>query len=214
MQTSTATAIAAGLVLATLASFAEPARAEAAVSLSSPGTVFASAPYTLGFEFSVNTPVDLLSLGVYDHLSDGLEAPAQVALWVAGTTTPLLAAEVAGGTAAALLDGFRYAPVAAFRLQPGTSYVVAAYLDGGWASSFGLGQGGTASVAPQINLLGDRFGVDLGALVYPDQSDGAGQRAWLGANFQLAPVPEPAVAALLLPGLLGLALRVRRRPGA
>jgi len=38
--------------------------------------------------------------------------------------------------------------------------------------------------------------------------------AWLGANFQIAAVPEPAQAGLLTLGLLGLALRRRQQMSA
>ncbi len=192
------------LLAATAAWAGSPAVAATAIDLTAPGLVFESAPYSLGFAFSVTNELDLTGLGVYDHLGDGLEAPAEVALWTGNSQVATLGAVVPTGTAAALEGGFRFVRVAPLRLHPGEVYVIAAYLDGGWATSFGLGQQGTATVDSHVNLLGDRFGDGFFQLVYADQSDG-GAGAWLGANFQLAAVPEPAPAAMLALGLVALA---------
>jgi hypothetical protein len=185
-----------------------PAGATTAISLASPGTLFDSSPYSLGFAFSVTADVNLVGLGAYDHLGDGLEAPAEVALWTGTSTVATLSAVVPSGTAAALEGAFRFAPVAPLRLHAGEVYVVAAYVDGSTATSFGLGQGGAASVDSRVTLLGDRFGVSFFHLVYPDQVD-VGAGAWLGANVQLAAVPEPDVATMLGLGLAALAWRRR-----
>lgn len=186
-----------------------PAHAQtAAIELLQPGDVFESAPYTLGFAFDVPTEVTLVTLGVFDHQRDGLEVAAEVALWQDGLADPIASALVAAGTDAPLAGDFRYAPVAPLRLLPGITYVVGAYLDGGWATSFDLGQQGSAVVNPAIRLLGDRFGDTFFNIVYPSQFDGGGG-AWLGANFQTTAVPEPAAAALLAAGLGLLAGRRR-----
>ena len=185
-----------------------PAGATTAISLTNPGVVFDSSPYTLGFAFSVATDVNLVGLGVYDDQGDGLEAPAEVALWTGNSQVETLSALVPAGTSGALEGAFRFTAVAPLRLHAGEVYVVAAYLDGGSATSFGLGQQGAATLDGRVSLLGNRFGVGFFERVYPDQSDGA-SGAWLGANFQLAPVPEPAAASLLALGLAALAWRRR-----
>lgn len=191
-----------------LASVGLPVAAQPAIQLTAAGTVFDSSPYTLGFAFSVTTDMDLVGLGVYDHAGDGLEAPAQVALWVGSATLATLSVVVPGGLEAQQVGDFRFAPVAPLRLQAGQVYVVASYLDGGWASSFGLGQGGSATLDPRLTLLGNRFGDGFFELVYPGQADGD-SGAWLGANLLLAAVPEPAPAAMLVAGLAALAWRRR-----
>ncbi len=179
-----------------------------AITLTDLGPTFASAPYTLGFAFSVAADVHLVALGVYDHQADGLEAAAEVALWQGVSTRPLLQAVVPQGTLAPLHGLFRFAPVAPLVLQPDTVYVIAAYLDDSLATSFGITGTGTARFDPRIRLVEDRFGDGFFSITYPSLSDGT-QGAWLGANFQLAPVPEPAAAALLAVGLVALAWRQR-----
>lgn len=196
-------------LLGAVAGISTPARA-AALQLLEPGALFASAPYTLGFAFSVNEALHLVALGVYDHQDDGLEAAAEVALWIDGQPGAIVTALVPSGATAMLDGGFRYLPVATTLLAPGTVYVVGAYLDGGWATSFGLGQQGQAQVDTRLQLLGDRFGDGFFAITYPGQSDSA-TGAWLGANFQISAVPEPAAAGLLLAGLAGLAWRQRKQ---
>ncbi|GCL61183.1 PEP-CTERM sorting domain-containing protein [Pseudaquabacterium pictum] len=179
-----------------------------AITLTEPGPTFESAPYTLGFAFRVEADVHLVSLGVYDHLADGLEAAAEVGLWEGDSTAARLQTVVPAGTEAALDGLFRFAPVTALRLQPGRVYVVAAYLDAGVASSFGIADTGAASIDPRVTVLGDRFGDGFFSLSHPGMSDGT-PGGWLGANFQLAPVPEPGPAALLALGLAVLGWRQR-----
>jgi len=87
-------------------------------------------------------------------------------------------------------------------------YLIGAYLDGGVATSAFVASTGAATLDPRVSLLGDRFGDGFFDITYPSQTDGT-PGAWLGANFQLAPVPEPAPAATLVLGLMGLAWRRR-----
>ena len=181
----------------------------AAITLSEPGQAFESASYMLGFAFNVLQDVRLMGLGVYDHGADGLEASAQVGLWLAGLDEPALLADVPGGTAATLDGLFRFAPVAPRLLRAGEVYVVAAYLDGGTATSYATGQGGVAVVDPRILVVADRYGDGFFGLSLPSESDGF-EGAWLGANLQLAPVPAPPPAALLAAGLAALGWRMRR----
>jgi len=194
-------------LLAGTAGLLPTAQAASAITLSSvsaaPGATFDGSGYTLGFEFQLSAPVRVLSLGVYDHGRDGLEAAADVGLWSDDGAVALLAsATVAGGSAAALDGYFRYAAITPLLLLPGTRYVVGAALNGALATSLGIGEGNAGAFDPRVQAVIDRSwdqGFD-----FPLGSDGVAGGAWLGANFQLAAVPEPAAPWLWAAGLLGL----------
>lgn len=181
---------------------------QSALTLTDLGPTFESAPYTLGFAFSVNTDVRLVALGVYDHGADGLEAEAQVGLWQGAGLDAIATGLVPVGTAAALDGAFRFVPVTPKVLKAGEVYLIGAYLDGGVATSIGMASTGAATLDPRVSLLGDRFGDGFFTITYPGQSDGT-PGAWLGANFQLTPVPEPATVTLLAWGLLAMGWRRR-----
>lgn len=193
-------------------SLAVPASQAAApaVQLVSPGNTFDGSGYTLGFQFEVTEPVTVVALGVFDHDQDGLEAAADVALWLDIDGTVLSSAVVPGGNSAGLDGYFRQVAVTPVLLTPGILYVVGAALNGGLATSLDIGEGSVGSFDPRLTGIVDRswdagFDFPLGS----DFQSGA----WLGANFQLAPVPEPAAAGLLAMGLLALAWRRRSQRG-
>jgi hypothetical protein len=182
-----------------------------AVHLESLGATFETAgQYTLGFQFMVTEAVRVVSLGAFDHAGDGLASGATVTLWRDEDGSPLASAQVPAGAAATLLDGFRYTAIAPVTLTPGLFYVVGAWLPAGEATSFNIGGGGsTGSFDSRLTNLMDRNWDD--GYDFPLGSDGIAGGAWLGANFQLTAVPEPASAGLLAAGLLGAALWRRRR---
>jgi hypothetical protein len=197
------------LLAAPMAQAAAPA-----VQLVSPGNTFDNAVdgtfYTLGFQFEVTVPVKVVALGVFDNARDGLEAAADVALWLDADGTVLSSAVVPNGTAATLDGYFRQVAVTPVLLTPGTLYVVGAALNGGLATSLGIGEGSVGSFDARLTGIVDRSW-DAG-FDFPLGSDGQ-PGAWLGANFQLAPVPEPASAGLLAAGLLALAWRRKSQRG-
>lgn len=199
-------------IFAGLLALAAPAvgAATSALTLNSVGATFPTdGKFTLGFEFMVTEAVEVVSLGVFDGGAPGLAAPAQVSLWLDDQVGTLLAStEVAAGTGAALVGQFRHAAIAPLTLLPGNIYIVAAYLPDGDATAFNMG--GNSSVGSfdaRLTQVVDRYWDD--GQDFPLGSSGVASSAWLGANFQIAAVPEPAQAGLLALGLLGLALRRR-----
>lgn len=206
------TALSLAALMGAALSLAAPASQAAApaVQLASPGSTFDGTDYTLGFQFEVTEPVNVVALGVFDHEQNGLEAAADVALWLDIDGTVLSSAVVPSGSIAALDGYFRQVAVTPVLLTPGILYVVGAALNGGQATSLGIGEGSIGSFDARLTGILDRswdagFDFPLGS----DFNSGA----WLGANFQLAPVPEPAAAGLLAMGLLALAWRRQSQRG-
>lgn len=194
----------------------QPVQAAApAVVLQALGDTFETAgQFTLGFQFLVTEELRLVTLGVFDAGQDGLSSPAQVSLWDDWTGDLLATTEIAAGTGATLDGHFRQVAVNPVLLTPGVLYVVGAYLPAGEATSLNMGDGGSSgSFDGRLSGIMDRYWSDFSPSGngndFPLDSSFQGQGAWLGANFQLSAVPEPATAGLLAMGLLAAALRRR-----
>lgn len=189
--------------------------ASSALTLTTVGATFETGGnYTLGFEFMVSEELRVVTLGVFDGGLPGLTAPAQVSLWQDDLTGTLLATtQVPAGAGATVVGQFRHATITPVIVLPGIRYVVGAYLPAGEATSFNMGDGGsTGSFDTRLTNVVDRSWD--GGYDFPLGSDNVAGAAWLGANFQLAAVAEPASASLLAAGLLGAALWRRRRGAA
>jgi hypothetical protein len=189
------------------------AQASSAVQLTEPAFLFDPTGLTLGFEFQVNRPVSVDSLGAFDSGGDGLAAGVTVGLWEDGVTPIALATAQIPSGSGAMLDGFfRYVNVQDVVLTPGHIYAIGAFFEGDQATSLGTGQGGLGSFDDRLSNITDRSG-SSGFFELPISSDGT-QGAWLGGNFHLqdvTSVPEPATGALLLSGLGVLAAGLARR---
>jgi hypothetical protein len=182
-----------------------PAAADTiAINVTTPGSEYESSAYTLGFEFSVSSPVLITQLGVYDSGQNGLVGNVSVGLW--DTSGTLLTSVVIPSGTTAILDGFfRYEQISPLALPVGLHYVVgAAYATGSdQGSTFNFGDGGAGTLDPLVTIYQDRYsylGGNSFNFSYPDLSiDRPG--AWIGANFQFATVPGPVVGAGF-PGLV------------
>ena len=86
-------------------------------SISSSLGSFAVNDATLGYAFTVSSPIRVTKLGVWDSGSDGLTDPHAIAIWTS-TGTQLVQATIPAGTPGTLIDGFRYLPIAPFILAP------------------------------------------------------------------------------------------------
>jgi|GEM_PF-4488556 len=80
---------------------------------------------SLGWEFQVNSKVQVTDLGVWDHNKDGLDGDFPVGLWDADGKL-LVSAQVPAGDKARLVETFRYTSIKPIELEPGRRYVIAA----------------------------------------------------------------------------------------
>lgn len=182
-----------------------------AVNLTTPGNLFDGSSYTLGFSFTVSSPVYVVDLGVFSDGSATLPNEATVGIWTS-TGAPRLQVDVPT-TGATLIGDFLYAPsYAPYELFPGTTYVVGAYAPGETASSLDVDENGTGSFSPLITIVGDQYGAP-GYFVFPSSSEGD-LGAWLGANIELSAAPEPTEWVLMLTGIGLLGAALRRRPAS
>lgn len=183
----------------------------AAIDLTQIDFEYDSSAWTLGWKFTVNEPATVHALGVYDDsIQDGLVNSAQVGLWLAAGGDPIAQTIIPTGTAAPLDGHFRFAPITPTLLAPGTEYIVGSYLDGELATTYFDGNG---VVDPRVTVIDRRYtSTEWTGFGFPDITDANFQgTAFLGANFQLTPVPLPAAAWLFGSGLVGLGSLARAR---
>ncbi len=161
-----------------------------------------------GWTFALSQPISVSSLGVWDYNENGLEDEHGIGLWDV-TGTPLAVATIPDGTAAQLIDGFRYQDlVSPLLLMPG-QYTLGARYNGidhfhaQYASS-------TPAFAQPITFITSRHYIhpDSGTPVaFPEVSDPNG--LIIGANFRFLTVPEPATLWLCCVGMFGIFRRRR-----
>lgn len=181
------------------------------VNFSSPGPENESSVWTLGFQFTVNSPISITALGAFDYAQDGFAQAQQVGLWSNDGT--LLASTFVDNSDP--LEGFwRFHDIVPLALTVGQTYRVAS--QGGEGYTF-YTNGFT--VAPEITFIFDCWHyVGNGSndpLYFPESSDSIGASqggALFGGNARFSPgaVPEPASIALIGGGLLFLGVLRRR----
>ncbi len=164
---------------------------------------------TLAWEFTVNTPLRVTHLGIFDEGQNGLAEIHEIGLWsIAGTLLGQAQNQIGQGSA--LLGKFRYETVTPFQLAPGTYYIGASYRAG--TADFLPTQSDSISTAAEITYHRGRFGLGSG-LTFPNTASGPG--VFFGPNFQFtsgsAPVPDAgATAGLLGLGLIGIVATRRK----
>lgn len=196
---------------AALASSVAFSPAHAAPALGIVGGSFggAGSPLTVGWNFTVLSPVNVTSLGIFDKDLNGLAQSHDVGIWDGGGGL-VASATVPGGTGAPLTDQFRYQSISAVSLSPGNYKIGALYADD--ADLF-VYQATGLSVDPSI-AFGGNAGLNGSSLARPTSSFGSFYDPGLfGPNFQIgaASVPDGGSAlALFALGVLPL-LGYRRR---
>jgi hypothetical protein len=81
---------------------------------------------TLGYAFTVGSPISVTSLGVFDEGSDGLNMVYNMDI-MTSDGHPRAHAVIPAGTGATLINGFRYVSITPVLLSPGTYKIFANY---------------------------------------------------------------------------------------
>jgi hypothetical protein len=176
-----------------------------AFTFTSPTLDMTNGEWSLGYEFSVNSPITVTQLGFYDSGQDGLLQSHDVGIYDTSQNL-LVSGTVAAGTTDPLVDYIRYTTVAPTSLGIGV-YFIAAATD---TDNYTWDPSGLVS-APQVTWLQDAF-VLSSVLAFP--SGGPDEHTGIfGPNFQFSAAPEPSSMALCgAAALTGLAFaRFRSR---
>jgi hypothetical protein len=164
--------------------------------------------WVLGYSFTVNTSIDVTSLGVYDYQADGLSGSHDVGLWTSSGAL-LASTTVPAGTGAILDSSFRFTSITAVPLTAGETYYVGAtktYADG----DIWLPDPLSLVAAPEITYVGRQYEFYSGTLVFPGLS-GSSATGYFGGNFQFSSVPEPSTIVLAALGVVSLGLVAVRK---
>ncbi|KPK47500.1 MAG: hypothetical protein AMK72_08365 [Planctomycetes bacterium SM23_25] len=191
--------------------------------------VLATSDATVGWSFSVNSVVEVSSLGFFDSGLDGLREPHLVGIWDENQQL-LASAEVRAGEHDPLVGKYRCGLIEPIVLSPGELYVIGATvplgLFYGWGEplewdAYPLGniEPDSLSVDSNINLVctslrfpgeaGARGTPGPGVLNFPTQVDPYGY--FFAANFTFTAVPEPSAAAVVCCAVFVVLRRPRSR---
>jgi VPDSG-CTERM motif len=164
---------------------------------------------TLGYSFTLSSPVRVTNLGLFDSANDGLVQSHTVTIWTS-TGMQELQATIPAGTSGTLINGFRYVSIAPFLLVPG-AYTIGGFY--GQNSDFSLVQASITS-ASGVSYVGSRSARNL--FVFPTGDAFGFSNGYFGPNFQFTtavPTPDSGFTVSLLGfALLGLAALRRKLP--
>jgi hypothetical protein len=179
---------------------------------------FLNQSFTTGYTFTVNTPIDVTQLGVWDPVAGApLTRNHPVGIWdqagtLLGSATVL--------TTSPMTAGFQFVPVTPFELDPGQTYTIGAFypntgpdLDADQplrSNATGFTPAAAVSFGTNRNIFNNA------GLTEPNANFPGSNPAFFGPNFQFGPVapspPVPEPTTLVLFGLGGLiVLGVARR---
>ncbi|HEY1415932.1 MAG TPA: PEPxxWA-CTERM sorting domain-containing protein [Caulobacteraceae bacterium] len=172
------------------------------------GEALGNGPFTLGWEFTVNTTVTVYDLGVFDDSLDGLAVSHDVGIWDSGGAL-LTSATVAAGTVDPLFANFRYVGITPITLTPGT-YTIGAVWTNSTDNMVFTGDSGVTTTDPSITYLQTEY-VAGGTLAFPTSTAG-GPPGYYGPDFTLSAltVPEPVTWALVFLGFGGVGATMRK----
>ncbi|KPK47501.1 MAG: hypothetical protein AMK72_08370 [Planctomycetes bacterium SM23_25] len=219
--------------------FADPLPAVISFELAPPDPqgmvpIAADSGSTVGWSFTVETAIEVSSLGLYDSGLDGLSQPHLVGIWDEGEQL-LTSSEIPAGDGNPLVGGYRYSPIQPILLTTGHTYVIGATVPLGVPSTVTVELGdpivpdlypfhnvepGSVLTASQIKLAraslaswgdaGPLGSMGPGVLNFPDEVVDGGY--FFAPNFRFTPIPEPGSLVILAVGWV--AALSRRHKGA
>ena len=162
---------------------------------------------TLGYAFTVSSPIHVTNLGFFDEANNGLNESHAVTIWTS-TGTQLVQATIPSGTSGTLINGFRYASIAPLTLAAGT-YTIAAFTSL-FNSDFALFNTSITS-ASGLSYVGSRSSFSP---AFPTGDVDNNPNSYFGPNFQFTtPTSAPdtgTTASLFGLSLMGLAFLRRK----
>lgn len=164
----------------------------------------------VGWRFTVNTPITVTHLGVWNAdtngLGAGLTANHRIGIW--DTNTQGLLTSTSAGPGGTVVGAWTYASTNSVNLVPGVNYTIGAEYNAGGGDDGDnyVSSPSSVNLNSAVNLLQGVFpaATDLGFVFPTGNTANLGRH---GPNFLF--VPAPGAAALL--GLGGLAAARRRR---
>jgi hypothetical protein len=160
-------------------------------------------PFTLGFQFRVESNLTVTALGAYDYLGDGFATAHAVGLWTVDGGAPIATVTIPAGAGGSLDGQFRYQAIPGISLFANTEYIIgASELFGTINDIYGSVPVLAFSPSSAISFQGSRGAGEAPGLVFPTRYIEPLSPTTFGANFQYVVVPEPSTWALLGLGLI------------
>lgn len=168
---------------------------------------------TVGKEFTVGSaPVLVSQLGVYDWLGDGLAEMHNVGIWRTSDEVLVASGMVSSGTAASLVQDWRFVDIAPVQLSANTAYRIGAYFQTNADFTPTAGTFNFDSSIASVDAGNIQSFIAFNNFAFPDLS-GSSVNPRVAANATITAIPLPAALPLLLTGLLSVSLFKRLTAG-
>jgi hypothetical protein len=189
------------------------AQTTAITNIVAPVTGAIGVDYLFGWEFNVNSNINVSHLGIFDLGQDGLNGSHLIGIFRASDGVLLTPSGTTVSTANPLdgTTGFRYQAITPTLLTPGQNYRIAALYQGAAPDAY-IFNHTSYSGAGEINVVSGKF-LQTGVFTNPTGGT-SGDRPFLSTNFKFTSAtaaPEPGTLALIAMGGVGFAGRLRSR---